>query len=101
MFRYFSHLLLSFLLAGSILMPSVITLLDFEAKVLMVMDFGEEENKKKEGKKEYSEKEVFFHSHLDPANFLGKEGANAITFYASGCSDFIREIHLPPPEHII
>lgn len=101
MFRYFSYLLLSFLLAGSILAPPVITLFDFEAKTLMVMDFGEEENKKKEGKKEYNEKEVLFYSHLDPADFLGREAAIAITFYASGRSDFIREIHLPPPEHIV
>ncbi len=89
-------LLLSFLLATAILAPSIITLVVGNNNALVV-DFNEEE--KKEGKKEISEKDFLF--DLDSMKLSSKlsEKSAISNFYLEGDGNYSTVIILPPPEH--
>ncbi|MGB3150853.1 MAG: hypothetical protein WBB27_09335 [Maribacter sp.] len=92
-------ILLSFLLTGAILVPTLVTLIELENDSSFVMDFNEEENKKEE-KKELNKNGVFSYTWV--TNILLYE--KPLQYYTSAhiASYFCNtlEIFLPPPEYI-
>ncbi len=93
-------LILSFLLATAILAPSVVTLFGLDAYSGLVMEFGEEENKKEE-KKEVGEKDFLFDLSPDPLASKLVDESTISNFYIEGNYAHSADIFLPPPEHTI
>ena len=87
-------------MAFAILAPSIITLVGASSDKILVMDFTEEENKK-EGKKEISEKDFFFYrDFISPSsNYKEKITVSSVCF-ESDYSHSI-DIFLPPPEYLV
>ena len=56
---------LSIMLSLSILGPSFVVLIDNHCDIEVALDLGDEENKK-DGKKEFEEKDTFFQSYITP-----------------------------------
>ena len=87
-------------MAFAILAPSIITLVGASSDKILVMDFTEEENKK-EGKKEISEKDFFFYrDFISPSsNYKEKITVSSVCFE----SDYSHSINifLPPPEYLV
>lgn len=92
-------ILLSLLLTTAIVAPSVITLIKLDNNTALFIDFNEEENKK-EGKKEISEKDVFFHTWSNYTHSLENSPSNFISTYVEGSYTNSLEIFLRPPRHI-
>lgn len=80
--------------------PSVISLLDFDEKMELVMEQNEEENQKenKEGEKENSDKDTFYHVCNNPLSTSSLNNAGNITFHLEGNYNPTLNIFLPPPE---
>lgn len=80
--------------------PSVISLLDLDENMELVMEQNEDENQKenKEGEKENSDKDTFYHIHKDPLSSNSMNNAGNITFYLERYYDPTLNIFLPPPE---
>ncbi len=92
-------IILSFLLVGAILAPSIITLIDIGEKRTLVIDFNEEE--KKEEKKEAKEKDFFLDSNLICLEQLKGEKVCMSPFYVENDYSTSLSILLPPPEHLL
>lgn len=98
--KFFLQIILSIFLATSIITPSVISLIDFDENMELVLEHCEDDNQKenKEGEKESSDKDTFYHvwsnslsSRLMKINISG-------VFYLKGYYGPSLNIFLPPPE---
>ena len=98
--KFFLQFILSIFLAITIVAPAVISLLDFDENMEYVMGQNEDENQKenKEGEKENSDKDTFYHACYDPLSASSLNNAGNITFYLEGYYIPSLNIFLPPPE---
>ncbi|EAR02953.1 hypothetical protein [Maribacter sp. HTCC2170] len=98
--KLFLQIVLSIFLATSIVAPSVISLIDSDNKMELVLDQNEDDNQKenKEGEKESSDKDTFYHiwNNSLSSYSVSKSGNN--TFYLEECYGPTLNIFLPPPE---
>ena len=93
-------ILLSLALTTSIMLPSVLTLLEHTTEVALNCDIADEENTKEE-KKESNEKDIFFHYS---STLTGNEWVHQqlpLNQHLEQDYIFQNEIHLPPPEYRI
>lgn len=87
-------------MAFAILAPSIISLVGASSDKILVMDFTEEENKK-EGKKEISEKDFFFYrDFISPSSNYKENITVSSVCFESDYSHSI-DIFLPPPEYLV
>ena len=98
--KFFLQFILSIFLAINVVAPSVISLLDFDENMEMVMEQNEDENQKenKEGEKENSDKDTFYHVCNDPLSSSSINNAGNITFYLEGYFNPTLNIFIPPPK---
>lgn len=80
--------------------PSVISLFDFDNNMELVLDQNEDDNQKKnkEGEKESSDKDTFYHKWNDSLSSYSVNKSGNSTFYLEGCYVPTLNIFLPPPE---
>ena len=76
--------------------PSVISLLDFDENMELVMEQNEDENQKEN--KENSDKDTFYHVYNDPLSSNPINNAGDIKFYPERYYNPALNIFLPPPE---
>lgn len=100
MIKSIIHIFLSTLLITAILAPSVVTLIDIDCKSLSLMELSDDESKK-ENKKEFSEKNVFFHILENGISPLLSLKTSTNPFYLEKRYTHIQDIFLPPPKHTI
>ena len=101
MLKSFTFSLLSIILVISILAPSIEALCNSNYDNVLVMDFNEEENNKKESEKKFDQKELFFNNYFESRSlYLGQKITKTQTSLLT-YSDFCSEIVLPPPERLI
>ena len=98
--KFFLQFILSIFLAINIVAPSVISLLDFDVTIELVMEQNEDENQKenKKGEKENSDKDTFYRVCNDALSSRSMNNAGNITFYLKGYYNPALNIFLPPPE---
>lgn len=98
--KYFLQIILSFFLALNLIAPSVISLIDFDENMELVLELNEDDSQKenKEGEKESSDKDTFYHDSVDPFSTCLTNNSGNITFYVEGWYHPELNIILPPPE---
>lgn len=94
------QIVLSIFLAINIVAPSVISLVDFDNNLELVIDHTEDDNQKenKEGEKESSDKDTFYHAWNNSLSSSLSNKCNGINFYLEGYYKPTLNIILPPPE---
>ncbi len=91
-------ILFSLLLSTSIMLPSILTLVEHTTQITLSCDMADEENNKEE-KKESNEKDIFFHDSsvfIDSLSFCEELPLNQ---HLEQDYVFQNDIDLPPPEH--
>ncbi|MCP4976458.1 MAG: hypothetical protein GY931_09880 [Maribacter sp.] len=98
--KSFLQILLSIFLAINIVAPSVISLIDFDEKMELVLEHSEDDNQKenKEAEKESSDKDTFYHVWSNSLSSKLMENNLTDTFYLQGYYGPSLNIILPPPE---
>ncbi len=84
----------------SIVLPSVITIVDKGEQSFLVLGHKEEEKQESEKKDTAEEKIVADNSHIESIASLSENG-RLLDWYILINSAHIEEIPLPPPEHLI
>lgn len=93
-------LLFSLSLTFSILVPSILNMLNFEFDEIVLID-AKEESQKKEVETNIEKDIKIVQSLPKIPNFYLDEDLGACNFYVEDSSIFTSSIHLPPPEHFI
>jgi len=87
-------------LAGTIVAPSFISLMDVGDEIELALDQGQEKNKKenKEGEKESNDKDCFF--YYGPHTLSGRTiyTSEAVVNYMEGPYEPALNVFLPPPK---
>ncbi|MDC6365280.1 MULTISPECIES: hypothetical protein [Flavobacteriaceae] len=92
---------IALMLIFSILAPSVISLVDKDGAIAVLVDSNDEENnQEKESKKKFEEKDLFLHGLVTTGNFLHKKEKSVHKKHVFLHSDFKAEILLPPPQQL-
>ena len=98
--KFFVQFILSIFLAINIVAPSVISLINFDETMELVLEHSEDDNKKenKEGEKESSDKDTFYHIWRNSLSSRFMKNTLAHAFYLEGYYGPSLNIFLPPPE---
>lgn len=89
------------MLVVSILAPSIEALCKADNDSIVVMDFNEEENNKKESEKKLDQKELFLSKYMESRSLHVGQKNTGIQTCLLTYSDFLSEIVLPPPQGLI
>lgn len=98
--KYFLQIFLSFFLTITIVAPSIISLIDENETMELVLEQNEDENQKenKEGEKGNNDKDTYYHNWHESISACLKEQKGNITHYLEGYNNPSLNIFLPPPE---
>jgi len=98
--KFFLQITLSIFLAINIVAPSVISLIDFDENMDLVLEHCDDDNQKenKEAEKESSDKDTYYHVWSNTLSSRLMKNNFTDTFYLEGYYGPSLNVFLPPPE---
>lgn len=106
MHKSVTALFFTILFSVMLVTPSIITMLDFDCEISLLIDTNEEEEKEgnegKEGKESSKDLEPkILQEYVTNLSFISSYNSNNLEFYYNSYSSNFLELFSPPPESIL